>query len=143
MLVVAPAKMPAPMPKSTPKTKHSATVTATPKSTVPAASRFKVESLTPQGVQETRAHLQADGVHEEDETELLDEGTEGRLQVVAEVGKDEAGEQGSRDAQAEPPDPDTPQSQPRGCHERKNDDTVGDGLGVLNIGQPDKQDSFP
>jgi hypothetical protein len=51
---------------------------------------------------ETRPYLQADAVHEEDKTKLLDEGSEGGFQIVAEVGKNEAGEQGSRDAQAEP-----------------------------------------
>ena len=56
--------------------------------------------------------MQTDGVHEEDQAEFLDEGTEGRVQIEAEVGKDKAGKQGSCDAQAEPPDPDAPRASP-------------------------------
>lgn len=87
--------------------------------------------------------MQTDGIYEEDQAEFLDEGTEGRVHIEAEMGKEKAGKERSGDAQAEPPDPDAPQSQSRGCPQTENDDALGDRLGVWNIGQPVKQDSFP
>jgi hypothetical protein len=86
--------------------------------------------------------LQTDGVHEEDQAEFWMKARR-TGPIEAEVGKEKAGKERSGDAQAEPPDLDAPQSQSRGCHQTENDDALGDRLGLWNIGQPVKQNSFP
>ena len=91
-----------------PKSIHSATVTATPKSTTPAASRFNDrpwrlnEAANPDPLADQWCTRRGPG-------RTLNEGTEGRVQIEAEVGKEKAGKERSSDAQADPPDPDASQ----------------------------------
>ena len=103
MFVVAPLKMPATAAASIPPSRCRPSAVATPSSTTAAASRFRAQPVTAQRSEEAGAHLEADRVHEEDEPELADELQDPLVDVHAEMAEGEAGEQHSRDPQADPP----------------------------------------
>ena len=61
------------------------------------------QPVTAQRSEEAGTHLEADRVHEEDEPELAGELQSPLVDVNAEMAEGEAGEQDSRDPQADPP----------------------------------------
>ena len=79
------------------------------------------EPVTPERREEARAHLEADRVHEEDQTELAGEVEDVLVDADAEVPEQQPGEENAGDAEADTPQAEAAQHEPRPRHEGEDE----------------------